>query len=129
VRVEVPPELRARGDASRLEQIFLNFLMNANHAIRKAIEEGRPRPHSVTLSSRAEGAWVVLEVSDTGCGIAPENMKRLFQPFFTTKQVGEGTGLGLAIVAQLMREMEGEISCDSEPGVGTTFRITLRAVS
>jgi PAS domain S-box-containing protein len=126
--VEIPPELQIRADSSRLEQILLNLVMNSNYAIRKAKKEGRTEGHFLRFSSQSRGnGQVVLSVEDSGCGISPENMKKLFKPFFTTKDVGEGTGLGLAIISQLVREMEGEVSVQSTVGKGTTFSVTLRS--
>jgi signal transduction histidine kinase len=126
--VNVPEDLRIRADFNRLEQVVLNLVMNSIHAIRKAIQGGRKTGHSVVIETTRSGDRVVLEVKDTGCGIAPANMKKLFQPFFTTKDIGEGTGLGLAIVAQLVHEMQGEISVQSAVDVGTTFRVVLSVV-
>lgn len=126
MKVDIPEELWVRADAGRLEQILLNLVMNSIHAIQKAIGEGRAGPHRIGVTAEQRATTTSIVVKDTGCGIPPENMKKLFKPFFTTKQVGEGTGLGLAIVAQLVREMGGEISAHSIVGEGTSFTLVLR---
>lgn len=123
--LEIPEDLRARADFGRLEQILLNLVMNAIHAVRKARDSGTERPHFVVIRAREASDQVRIEVQDSGCGIEPKNMGKLFKPFFTTKDVGEGTGLGLAIVATLVREMKGRISVQSTPDVGTTFTLDL----
>ncbi len=108
---------------ARLGQVLLNLLINAAHAI----PEGSPDEHFVRLSVQHEpdGQWVSIQVEDTGCGIAPEHLSRLFEPFFTTKPVGQGTGLGLSICHGIVTAAGGEITVDSEPGRGTTFRLRL----
>ncbi len=111
------------GNESRLSQVFLNLFINAAHAV----GEGRPTENRIVISTRMDGERVIAEVRDTGCGMTPEIMARIFDPFFTTKPVGVGTGLGLSLCHQFIHQMGGEISVESEPGVGTTFRISLRA--
>jgi hypothetical protein len=71
---------------------------------------------------------VVIEVADKGIGISPENVAKIYDPFFTTKGVGRGTGLGLAVTYGIVQEHSGHISVDSTPGRGTTFKITLPVV-
>lgn len=110
------------GNGARLCQVLLNLLLNAAHAI----EPGRVEHNLIRVSARARGAGtVVVEVSDTGCGIPPENLDRIFNPFFTTRPVGEGTGLGLAVCHGIVASHGGEISVHSEVGKGTTFRVSL----
>jgi PAS domain S-box-containing protein len=106
---------------SKLGQVFLNLLMNAA----QAIPEGDVAHHRITLSTRMEDGRVVVEVSDTGRGMTPEVLERAFQPFFTTRPVGEGMGLGLSICLGLVQSMKGELSASSRPGVGSTFRVVL----
>ena len=125
IRLDIPPDLRAEADYGRLEQIILNLVMNSIFAIRKSIQNGRKSGHFLEIRAARRYAKVGVEVQDSGCGIAPENMKKLFQPFFTTKDVGEGTGLGLAIVSQLLHEMRGEVSVESRVEQGTVFTIVL----
>lgn len=121
----IAPGFMVYADSNRLEQILLNLLMNAVQAIEKAQDDGRTAGHRLRLKAeKAENGRSYLHIEDTGCGIPAENFKHLFQPFFTTKDVGRGTGLGLAIVSQLLHEMNAEISVTSEVGKGTTFSIT-----
>lgn len=127
IRVELPDGLSALTDHGRLQQVLLNLVMNSTHAIRQALAAGQAGPHSLSIAGKRVADRVELTVADTGCGIAPEHMNRLFKPFFTTKDVGEGTGLGLAIVAQIMKELEGDISCHSVLGAGTRFTLHLPA--
>jgi signal transduction histidine kinase len=107
----------------RLGQVVVNLVMNALHAM-------PPRDRSRNLirvaTSTSRGAAVV-EVSDNGCGMTPEVQARVFEPFFTTKPSGVGTGLGLSICRHIVESAGGRISCESEPGLGTTFRVELPA--
>jgi len=102
---------------SQLNQVFMNLLVNASHAIE---EQG-----TITIRTATEGDSVWMEVADTGAGIKPELMNRIFDPFFTTKPVGKGTGLGLSVSYSIIQKHHGSIDVASEPGKGTTFRITL----
>jgi PAS domain S-box-containing protein len=113
-------------DASptRLEQVFVNLLVNAGHAIK----EGRPDENEIRVTAVGEGDRVVVEVRDTGAGIAPEILGRVFDPFFTTKPRGLGTGLGLPISRGIVKSLGGEITVKSTVSVGTTFRVTLPAL-
>ncbi len=105
----------------RLSQVFLNLLINAAHAI----PDGDADLHEIriTLDVDREGR-AIAEVSDTGCGMSPEVMARIFDPFFTTKAIGVGSGLGLSISRNIVQRLGGEISVRSQPGQGTTFRLT-----
>ncbi len=103
---------------SQLNQVFMNLLVNAAHAI-----EGQGE---ITVATERVGDDAVrVSISDTGKGIAPELRERIFDPFFTTKPVGKGTGLGLALVRDIVHRHGGDIAVDSEPGRGTTFALTL----
>ncbi len=110
-----------RASAPRLGQVFLNLVLNAAQAIR----EGSPTKNEVRLTTRATDKEVTIEVRDTGEGIPPEIRARIFEPFFTTKAVGAGTGLGLSISHAIVAAMGGTITVESEPGAGTTFRVSL----
>jgi PAS domain S-box-containing protein len=111
------------GNESRLGQVFLNLIVNAA----QAIPEGHADDNQITLRTRVAAGRVVVEVSDTGAGMSPEVMGRLFTPFFTTKPIGVGTGLGLSICQRIVNAAGGQIEVESEPGKGTTFRVVLPA--
>ncbi len=115
---------RVEGDESRLGQVFLNLLVNAA----QAIPPGDAARNQIRVAIRRENDdHVVVEVSDTGEGIAPRVLAHLFTPLLTTKPKGIGTGLGLSICQRIIREMGGEITVQSEHGKGSTFRVSLPA--
>ncbi len=114
----------AEGSESRLGQVFLNLIVNAA----QAVPEGNAEGHTIRIVTRPDpSGQIVVEISDTGAGISPENRRHLFSPFFTTKGPGVGTGLGLAICHRIITGLGGEIQVESEPGKGTTFRVILPA--
>jgi PAS domain S-box-containing protein len=106
---------------ARLGQVFLNLLVNAAHAM----PDGHAGENLLTISTREENDMVVVSVSDTGHGIAPDVLPRIFDPFFSTKAIGQGTGLGLFISQGIVNEVGGVITVTSTPGVGTTFEVRL----
>jgi signal transduction histidine kinase len=101
----------------RLNQVFMNILVNAAQAIE---DKG-----TIRISTRPAEDHVEVEISDNGRGIAPEVLDRIFDPFFTTKQVGKGTGLGLSVAYNIIKNHQGSIEVDSEPRKGTTFIIRI----
>ena len=106
--------------ASQLNQVFMNLLVNAGHSIEKA--------GTITITTRLnpdDKATIQVLISDTGVGIPPENLKQIFNPFFTTKPVGKGTGLGLSVTWGIIAKHHGTIEVSSVVGNGTTFTITL----
>jgi CheY-like chemotaxis protein len=116
---EVPP---VHANEARLGQVFLNLIVNAA----QAIPEGRAHTNCIRVGTRIDALGnVVVDISDTGTGIAPETMRQLFTPFFTTKSPGDGTGLGLSICRRLVHAMGGNITVESELGIGTTFHVSL----
>ncbi|MCP3136836.1 PAS domain S-box protein [Pyxidicoccus xibeiensis] len=116
---DIPPVMANEG---KLSQVFLNLVVNAA----QAIPEGAAHRHEIRLATRRDGAGrVVVEVQDTGVGIPRDVMDRIFDPFFTTKPVGVGTGLGLSICHSIISGLGGDITVESEPGKGTTFRVML----
>ncbi len=129
VKVDVDPETPpVLGDPRLLEHALLNLVVNACQAMpgggRLSIVVGVGTPDGPARG--APPRCVCLRVADTGCGIAPENLRRIFEPFYTTKAQGEGTGLGLAIVERIVRQLQGSIEVSSRPGSGTTFTIHMR---
>ena len=117
--------LKACGNEARLGQVFLNLLVNAA----QSIPEGDAEHNEIRIATRAQDESVIVEVSDTGRGISPEDRPRLFDPFFTTKPVGVGTGLGLYVCQNIVASLGGSITVESEIGRGSTFRVTLPAAT
>lgn len=113
------------GEADRLEQVFINLMLNARDAIEERWENTMdPRADKrIILSSRSEGPYVVVTVSDTGNGIPREVRNKIFEPFFTTKKVGKGTGLGLSISYGIIKECGGRITAKNNRDGGACFLI------
>lgn len=103
------------GTQGQLEQVLLNMFVNAAQAM--------PQGGTLTVRTEDKGTHVVVEIEDTGCGISEEDQKQLFNPFFTTKAVGEGTGLGLSISYGILEKHQAEISVRSQVGEGTCFSL------
>lgn len=111
-------------DGGQLQQVLVNVIMNAETAMKTARRGG-----SLKIVSRHDGDTVSISISDDGPGIPRENLERVFDPFFTTREVGQGTGLGLSVCHGIMTELKGSISAASQPGYGATFTITLPAIT
>jgi PAS domain S-box-containing protein len=118
-----PPVVCLPGEVN---QVFLNLIVNAAHAIADVVGDGANGKGTITVRTRQEGEWFEIRIADTGAGI-PENIRdRLFEPFFTTKPVGKGTGQGLALARSVVVDKHGgTIAFESEVGRGTTFIIRL----
>lgn len=111
---------------SELSQVFLNLIVNAAHAIESAQGENPSAKGTITISTSRVGNKAVVRIQDTGTGIPPEVQSRIFDPFFTTKPVGKGSGQGLTIAHGIVVEKhQGTLTFETQPGVGTTFVITL----
>src|SRR4029077_478673 len=110
-------------DSFQLQQVVLNLLTNAEHALSNWSGEKR-----IVVTTARRGDQLVVSVADSGPGVSPENLSRIFNPFFTTKPVGEGTGLGLSISDGIVREHGGRIRLESYIGRGATFVIALPLV-
>ncbi len=111
---ELPP---TKCYPQQLNQVFMNILVNAAHAIEKQGE--------IKIKTWNGDGSVHVSIADTGSGIPQEKLNRIFEPFYTTKDVGKGTGLGLSISYDIVKKHKGEITVDSKPGEGTTFTITI----
>ncbi len=119
------------GDPTQLQQVMINLCTNASHALSKEqggtlrvelkqIEVGRSDDED-TVVDLEPGSYACMKVSDTGCGMPPDVVEHIFEPYFTTKKKGEGTGFGLSIVHGIVRKHRGLISVESEEGIGTAF--------
>ena len=121
-RIQVRKELAATapvvlGIEYKLQQVFLNLFLNARDAM--------PKGGWLSIVTRATPDGATVEVADTGSGIPAEQLSRIYDPFFTTKDIGKGTGLGLSITYGIVQEHGGTITCDSSIGQGTRFTLAL----
>jgi signal transduction histidine kinase len=121
-RIQVRKELAptgpiVQGIEYKLQQVFLNLFLNARDAM--------PRGGWLTIATRIDTEAAIVEIGDTGSGIPADQMSRIYDPFFTTKDLGKGTGLGLSITYGIVQEHGGTITCDSVVGQGTRFILTL----
>ena len=118
VRKELSADpLIVQGIEHKLQQVFLNLFLNARDAM--------PKGGWLSIVSRPDATGAIVEIGDTGSGIPPEQLSRIYDPFFTTKEIGKGTGLGLSITYGILQEHEGTIACDSSIGHGTRFTLSL----
>jgi two-component system NtrC family sensor kinase len=101
----------------KLQQVFLNLFLNARDAM--------PKGGWLSITTRLQDDQVYVMVGDTGSGIQTDHLSRIYDPFFTTKPMGQGTGLGLSITYGIVREHGGVITCDSTEGQGTVFTLAL----
>ena len=112
--------------AGEFNQVILNMIINAAHAITDTVGDGSNGRGTITISTKCKDEWAEVRISDTGTGIPEEIRQKIFDPFFTTKEVGKGSGQGLAISHAVITEKhKGEILIESEMGKGTTFIINL----
>ena len=110
----VPP---IYGNAGKLQQVFVNLFLNARDAM--------PAGGELKVQTSMNDSMVIVDIQDTGVGISEENIKQIYDPFFTTKSTGAGTGLGLAVTYGIIQDHGGRIFVDSAPGKGTHFRLKL----
>ena len=125
-RIQVRKELSStppivQGMEYKLQQVFLNLFLNARDAM--------PKGGWLTIVTREGAESATVEVADTGSGIPPDHLSRIYDPFFTTKEIGRGTGLGLSITYGIVQEHGGTIACESNVGKGTRFSLTLPLAS
>jgi two-component system, NtrC family, sensor kinase len=117
---DIPPDLPPiYGERKSLQQVFLNLFINAIQAM---LSGGTLR---IGAHPSSDGQWMVIDVTDTGVGIEPEHLTQIFDPFYTTKQVGRGTGLGLSVTYGIVEKHGGHIEVKSRTGAGATFTVTL----
>jgi len=115
---ELSPSLpKVMIDFGQLQQVYINIILNAIQAM--------PEGGRLTVRTFNSGDWLKTEVQDTGRGISPENMQKLFVPFFTTKEEGKGVGLGLVVCNEIVRRHQGRIEVQSKEGEGTNFTVYL----
>ena len=117
---------RVMGDPLLLHQAFLNIVMNAEQAVAAAGRAGRI---TITTSLAPSGDRIIATVRDTGGGIPADVLSRIFEPFYTTKDVGKGTGLGLAIAYGIVQEHGGHIAAANHPEGGAVFTVELSAAA
>jgi signal transduction histidine kinase len=111
-------------NVGELNQVFLNLIVNAAHAVQDAGKDAMSG--RIDIETRANGEMAEISVADNGCGIPAANLAKIFDPFYTTKEVGRGTGQGLAIARSIVVDRHGgELDVQSSPGVGTTFIVRL----
>jgi signal transduction histidine kinase len=116
IELDLEPALpKTIGNGGKLQQVFMNLFLNAKDAM--------PDGGSLNLKTYIRDSELVVKVSDTGVGISKEEVKRIYDPFFTTKSVGKGTGLGLSVSYGIIQEHSGRIVVNSQPGEGTTFSL------
>jgi len=132
IRIETdfdPALAPVQGNQGKLQQVILNLMLNARDAM-----QGVEDAECIRLRTRNEDGCALVEITDSGVGIAPDHLHRIFDPFFTTKtnpQPGQhkGTGLGLAVSYGILQEHGGKIKVESAPGQGTTFRLEIPAAA
>ncbi len=129
-------EIPILADAHQIEQVLMNLATNARDAMPKGgaltvtTEQVRLDQQFINLYGYGKpGHYAMVTVSDTGQGMDEQTRQKIFEPFYTTKEVGKGTGLGLAVVYGIVRQHEGYINVDSKPGIGTSFRIYLPVIA
>jgi signal transduction histidine kinase len=113
------------GDPTHLQTLFLNLITNALDAMPNGGLLIIRTQEVLSHPSSGNGRWLEISITDTGIGITGESKKRIFDPFYTTKKIGEGTGLGLAICEKIIKEHSGRLDVESEVGKGSTFFVYL----
>ena len=104
-------------DSDQIRQVFLNLINNAGDAISGS--------GTITITTASDGEYVQVTITDTGRGMTAEQMKKIFDPFYTTKELGKGTGLGLSVSLGIVKSMGGSIDVQSMPGAGSSFTVSL----
>jgi signal transduction histidine kinase len=121
VKRQLSPDLpEIRVDYFQMQQVFLNIIINAEYFMTEAHKRG-----TLTITTKKERSNLIISIADNGPGISKENLSRIFNPFFTTKEAGKGTGLGLSICHGIVAEHGGQIYARSQPGKGATIFVEL----
>ncbi len=134
--IEIKQDIASTGlvlaDPTQIHQVVMNLCTNASHAMREtggtlavSLDEVKIGAEDYGYADLAPGEYLKLEVSDTGCGMEPKIWEKIFEPYFTTKKLGEGTGMGLAVVHGIVKSHHGHITVYSEPEKGTSFHVYL----
>ncbi len=118
----------AKAQSGPLHQVLLNLLVNSVHAIESSIASGNLGPHRILIGASEADGVCALAIEDTGCGISKANLRNLFKPFFTTKEIGKGTGLGLVTSYRIIESWGGNLTVSSQEGMGARFQISLPIV-
>jgi signal transduction histidine kinase len=118
-----PDNALIRGNPNQLVQVFINFFQNSIDAIQQRIDSDGGDPGAINVSIDPAGEGWQITIRDNGIGIPPENLPKIFDPFFTSKDVGKGMGLGLSITHQILQSHKAQVEVDSRPGQYTCFRI------
>ena len=118
VKLDLDPVLPSTlANGGKLQQVFMNLFLNA--------KDSMPEGGQLWVRTHCEDSQLVVRIEDTGTGISDEDIKRIYDPFFTTKELGKGTGLGLSVCYGIIQEHSGRISVESRPGLGSSFRVQL----
>ena len=128
-KLTTPDHALIRGNPNQLVQVFINFFQNSIDAIHQRIAEDGGPPGNIDVSIEPAGEGWEVSIRDNGIGIPPENLQKIFDPFFTSKDVGKGMGLGLSITHQIIQSHKALIEVNSRPGEFTSFRIVFPKVS
>jgi len=123
--VDLRETAAVRGNQARLVQVILNLVVNAM----QALPSDRPEESEISVSTRNDGGDVVIEVGDSGPGVTLVDRERIFEPFFSTKEIGEGTGLGLFVCRNIVRGFSGDVTVGDRQGGGALFRVAIPAMT
>lgn len=126
VSTEIASELRVQANEVRLEQVFVNLISNSIDAIKQKQQDDTFTPR-IHIFARQENDQVAIHIIDNGCGMDAEAQEKVFEPFYTTKEVGSGLGLGMSITHNIMKDFGGKIAVNSEQGQGTEVILCLKA--